>query len=202
MSPSSPPANSSLQVQALTPQSGNEPLSVSPPSSPNLPFLENLPSVNLTNIIVIASISATVILVILFITVRHLRQTVLTLTMLLMLSAVPISVYIANQQTNLQSQAGPNYTPKNISVNQVTSHSFTLLWDTDSPDIGVVRIRMSPDSGSFNQIFQEAETGEIYKHILKIDQLQPATDYYFEILSGGIWYNQQGQPLKVTTASL
>jgi len=201
MSPSSLPASSVLQVQALTPQSGSEPHSPTLPSAPALPFLADLPQINLTNLMVVASISVLVILIILFISVRHLRQTVLTLAMLLMLSAVPVSVYIANQQTNLQSQAGPNYTPKNVSINQVTSHSFTLMWDTDSPDIGVVRVRTSPDSGSFNQIFQESDIGEIYKHILKIDQLQPQTDYYFEILSGGIWYNHLGQPLKVTTSS-
>jgi hypothetical protein len=184
-----------LAVQALTPQSGS-PISTTGPVSSgfDLPFgLSLFQSLVIIGLVVIG-------LVILFIVVfQDVKKAFTIIGLILMTSAVPISVAITNQQTRIQSQAGPNYVPKNVSVNQVISNGFTVVWDTDQPGVGVIRVRPQSQMANNNQIFSEAEDGDIYKHIIKISQLKPNQDYYFEILSGGVWYDDQGQPLHVQT---
>jgi hypothetical protein len=187
--------NHYLQVQALTPQSGAPVVSTS--AAENFSFLPF--GLSTTELSVIGAFFAIGIAILVITQVSNLKKALTILSLILMTSAVPISVVIMNQQTRIESNAGPDYVPKNVIITQVNSSGFSVMWDTDRPGTGVVRIRSKPETTDFNRIFSEPEGGDIYKHIIKIQDLEPNQTYYLEILSGGIWYDNQHQPLKIVT---
>ena len=184
-----------LQVQALTPQSGS-PLVSAPVVSSHFPFPFGLsaPQLALIGTFVLLGIIA-----LLFALVQDIKKVLTILLIGFTTSAVPLSVGIANRRTQLSSQANSENIPKNVIVTQVIPTSFSVLWDTDQPGVGVVRVRRLSDPSVFNQITSEPEGGDIYKHMLKVVNLTPETQYALEILSNGIWYDNQGKPLEITT---
>jgi hypothetical protein len=185
-----------LQVQALTPQSGAPVVSSSNTvSSSNLLF-----GLSSTEITVIGAFFAVGIAILVIVLVNNLKKALTVLSLVLMTSAVPISVIIMNQQTRIESNAGPDYVPKNVIVTQVNSTGFSVMWDTDRPGTGVLRVRSKPETTDFNRIYSEPEGGDIYKHLIKVEGLNPNQAYYLEILSAGVWYDNQHQPLKIITS--
>jgi hypothetical protein len=185
-----------LQVQALTPQSGT---SVKPvPAPPALKLPVNFTPVQL---VFIAGLILIGIVILLAIKIRDFNKIMMVLLIIFVTTALPISVIIMNRQTRLESLAGPEATPKHVQVTQVSRTGFTLLWETDKATVGVIRLRKASDPVNFSRIIQEPEGGEIYRHLLVINNLVPQTAYDFEILSDGVWYDNHGQPLSLTTVS-
>lgn len=184
-----------LQVQALTPHSGISaaiPLKKAP--SPDLPL-----NITLTQAAIFFVLLLIGALGLYFARARRGSAIMALITLAFIASALPVSMYIINRQTHLSSQAVPASTPKNVIVDQTTQTSFRLRWVTDAPEVGVVRVRQTPENGPLNRIISEPEGVDIYTHVLELNNLTPATTYYFEVLSAGVWYDNQGQPLMVKT---
>lgn len=182
-----------LQVHALTPQSGAPdvaPTLLSGP--PTFPFGITIIQLAIFSILAIIGIMA-----LLAVKVHDLNKIILVLTIMFITSAVPVSVMVVNRRTQIESLAGPDPTPKNVIVSQVKNTGFSVLWDTDKPNIGVIRYRLKDDPVNFSRIVSEEEEGQIYRHVLVITDLKPQTPYVFEILSDGTWYDDRGQPLEV-----
>jgi disulfide bond formation protein DsbB len=184
-----------LQVQALTPSSG---VSTSTPyaAGDTLALPLNLSLTQAAIFFVLLFIGA---LGLLFAQARRGTTLFALITLAFITSALPISMYIINRQTGVSSQAVSLATPKNLVVDQVTSTAFTVKWETDSPETGVLRFRQTPENSPLNRIISEPEGSDIYTHNLNPRDLTPNTTYYFEILSHGIWYDNTGQPLTVKT---
>lgn len=184
-----------LQVQALTPQSGAP---VIPPNvatqSTFFPFGLSMVQVALIGCFLLMGIIALLIAL-----VQDMKKVIVILVIGFTTLAIPLSITIANRTTRIESHAGPEYTPKNVIVSNVLPFGFTVKWDTDRPGVGVVRVRKKTDPDNFSRIYSETESGDIYKHVIKVTELTAATDYDMEILSGGVWYDNQGVPLQVTT---
>lgn len=113
---------------------------------------------------------------------------------------IPFSINLARTPTDLESQALAEPTPKNVKVTQVANDSFLVIWQTEVAEVGAVRLGMEPDSSQMSRVFsQEIVDKPTSYHFIKVDKLDPDKDYYFEILSGGSWYNNLGEPVKVHT---
>lgn len=187
--------NHYLQVQALTPHSG---VSSTPPpvgkTEEKLTF-----DLSLTQALIFFALLFIGALGLLFARAKRGSAIFALITLAFITSALPVSMFIINRQTRLSSQAVPVSTPKNVIVDQVTNRGMRILWETDTPEVGVIRLRQTPESSPLNRIISEPEGVDIYSHVLAIADLAPNTLYYFEILSGGVWYDNQGQPLTVKT---
>ena len=184
-----------LQVQALTPSSG---VSTAAPLASVDPSVLPL-NLSLTQAFIFFILLFVGALGLFFAKARRSTTLFALITLAFITSALPISLYIINQQTRTSSQAVSLTPPKNVTVNQVNSTSFTVRWETDSPEIGVLRLRQTPENSPLNRIVSEPEGTDIYTHSLRPNNLTPNTVYYFEILSHGIWYDHAGQPLMITT---
>ncbi len=124
--------------------------------------------------------------------------TVATILMIgLITSTIPLGMQMVKEQQNVESQAAATYQPKDMTVAQVTATSFTITWKTDLPEIGVVRLRSTKDLIPPMTMLQDP--GELMNHSLVAANLQPNTHYYFDILSGGVWYDNNGEPIMVKT---
>jgi hypothetical protein len=183
-----------LKVQALSPASPITQPTAAPSASLDLfSALTSWPALIFIGLITITFVA------LLIVKVKNTGTLISLMLMVLVAGAIPVSVGVVNQQTRLQSQAGPETTPKNVVVANVSPTAFTILWDTDKSNVGTIRVHTSPQMDAFAKIYSEDDQDGIYKHFIRLENLTPSTDYYIEILSSGMWYNHNGTPLKVTT---
>lgn len=183
-----------LRVQALTPESPvSQPTNLSSSPFDLFSVLTSWPALLFIGLITVTFVA------LLIVKVKNTGTLISLLLMVLVAGAIPVSVGVVNQQTRLQSQAGPETTPKNVVVANVSPTAFTILWETDKSNVGTIRVHTSPQMDAFSKIYSEDDQEGIYKHFIRLENLTPSTDYYIEILSSGVWYNQNGTPLKVTT---
>jgi hypothetical protein len=191
--------NHYLQVQALTPENPDISNAV---INGNSSILDTLASGGLPLSLAIFFILLTIGIITLLITRVADINKILTVSFLaLITSAIPYGTKLANEPTRLQSKAGPTEIPKNVIVKDVTPYAFLVTWETDDSNSGVIRLRTEPDTHAEQKVFPESNDGKTSQHSLHITSLSPNTMYYFEILSGADWYNQNGQPLQVKTPS-
>ncbi len=186
-----------LQIQALTPVSGAEPVTIENSD------LQSSTLQQYTSSIVIVFIGMLVVgsIGLLITKTRYINKLVLVLFIAFVTSIIPITMHSLSQQQSVQTQADNDHIPTNVKVTQVTATSFSVLWDTSDYTVGTIRIWDALGNMKYNQIFSEPEGGQIYKHVIVIKDLVPNTSYNFEILSGGEWYNNRGKPLQITTLS-
>lgn len=187
-----------LKVQALTPQSGAPLIS----STSNNSLMQDWFSLSLAQILIFSGILLLALIAIFTLRLNKIKNIGSFLFLLFMASTIPIGVLLTRQSTQIESSASPTYIPKNVIITNVTATSFTLLWETDKSGYGVIRLRSQPEQSPLAKIYQETETEDTYQHSLTISDLVPQTTYYFEILSGDTWFDNAGQPLKVSTPSI
>lgn len=167
--------------------------------TPSSSLLQNLWSPLSISIIIFLVLVALGLITLSVTKIRDVNKVLTVLFMALITSAIPFGTRLAQEQTSLQSKASPINTPKNIVVSAVTATSFTLTWETDAAAIGTIRLRQTHDPSPLQKILTETNHATNYTHALTVSDLNPNTDYYFEILSGSEWYNLNGEPIKVHT---
>ena len=111
---------------------------------------------------------------------------------------LPFTLYALRSPTKTLIKAAPGTIPKNVSVTEVTTSSFTVEWETPAEAIGMVKYGTTADDLTF---FALDEKGNIstQTHRVKVQNLKPKTGYFFEIVSGQLRFNDNGQPLEVET---
>jgi hypothetical protein len=189
-----------LQVQALTPET---PLTVPPSSAPTTNAITDiLASGGLPLSLGIFFVLLTVGIIALLVTKVQDFNKILTISFLaLVTSAIPYGTKLATETTRLQSRASIVSIPKNVEVSNVTATGFDVMWQTDTPNSGALRLRSDQDKKSAQTVYQEPDTDPITSHKISLTNLDPQTTYYFELLSGSVWFNQNGKPLVVATTS-
>jgi hypothetical protein len=182
-----------LQVAALTPQTEVAPVPVkTTPGQGGMIFAA------MQSGLIFVGFAFLALLVTAFRSQKRLA-TVATIMMIgIITSTIPLGMQLVKEQQSVESQAAVTYQPKDMSVTQVTATSFTVSWKTDLPEIGVVRLRTTKDLLPPMTMLQDP--GELMQHSLVAANLKPNTEYYFDILSGGVWYDHDGEPLMVKTA--
>lgn len=186
-----------LNVKSLTPASQPTTTSTASATTSNQASL----SLSLTSTPVIIFFSLLIIgtIGLLITRARDLNKLLMVLAISLIASAIPLTTQILSQETRLTSHAGPEYTPKNVIVYNLTATSFMISWQTDKSDTGIIRVRTTPEVSPHTRIISDSPDQSEYMHHLTVDELEPNNSYYLEILSGGQWYNLNGQPLYIKT---
>jgi len=85
-------------------------------------------------------------------------------------------------------KASPETTPQEVKITNITDNSFTVSWLTEEINIGFVQYG---PTGSLGKTVSQSVPSLI--HYLKIENLQPTTQYYFKV-------NKDSKTYKVITA--
>jgi hypothetical protein len=196
MEPSSSPISQYyLKIQALTPASSSQ--STTTAASPiNPPKQTDYLSLSMY---IFFGMLLVGIFGLLLTKTKNINKMIAVLIISLVTSAIPLAMNLSQQPADISSQAGPELIPKNVIIDQVNKTGFNIYWYTDKIQVGVVKLSLSPDMKTSPQIISEPNTQAASQHQLTIDQLQPDTTYYLQVLSGSDWYDYQGQAIKITT---
>lgn len=107
----------------------------------------------------------------------------------------------------LLTQASVTVAPKNATVTNISTNSFTVTWITSEPTTGLIRIdgklqdsvfydeRISASGTPVNQ-----KLGTYRTHSVTVRNLKPETSYRFQILSNGTSFLDNGKPYETSTA--
>lgn len=183
-----------LQIQALsadqhTETSQPQPLPDSPPSN-----------YTLTAIYIFIGMVIIGTLGLLFTKTRQLNKLIAVLVVSLITSAIPLGLNLTKQTATITSQAGPELTPKQIIVKNVSTSGFSIDWSTDKQQTGIIRLSTSEDMTQNPKIVSSTLKESTSNHQVSVTGLKPGTNYFIEVLSGSEWYNHQGKPIPITTS--
>lgn len=101
-----------------------------------------------------------------------------------------------------ESRVSTNVGPSSVRVTNLTDVGFTILWVSGTKESGFARYGVSSNDLSntaYDQRDGMAAKGTYYVHSVKLERLQPATKYYYEIVSGEDTYNNNERKYSVTT---
>jgi len=125
------------------------------------------------------------------------RQRIPTLLVLILIIAIiglGLFIYFMNRTNNQKKIIEMN--PQELLVANITDNSASVIWHTDKPVIGKVKINDNSinDERDINTAPQERVS-----HFVTISNLAPQTDYQFHIEMNGLTYPDQ--PIKFKTIS-
>jgi len=91
-----------------------------------------------------------------------------------------------------------------IQITNLTDTGFTIIWLSGEKEKGYISYGTSVNDLSL-EVSDERDSittrGEYYVHVVSLSRLQPETEYFFEIHSGGTVYDNNGNKYEVTTFS-
>lgn len=182
-----------LTVQALTPVANQ---TTHGPVVTQASF--NLVSLALPAAIVFISVIIIGTLIIFILKAKKAAYFMTVFILALTLGSLPPGLTLMRQPASLETKADADHVPKNLIVDQVTPNTFTVGWQTDRATVGAIRINAADQPDNLARVVSETNQ-DVYSHLITVTNLNPGTAYYFTVLSAGAWYQNQDQPLKVTT---
>jgi hypothetical protein len=102
------------------------------------------------------------------------------------------------------TKAATGATPKQVTITNITDHSFTVTYVTDSLVLGSVSSGIDSKFGTLTLDERDlAATSPIPHHVhsIQVQNLTPTTHFFFAIISDGEKYLLQNKPYEVSTAS-
>ncbi|MDP3998740.1 MAG: fibronectin type III domain-containing protein [bacterium] len=125
------------------------------------------------------------------------------LGILILLLGVISTAYLTQRVQLFFLEAGPTVFPQNVQITNVGPGSFSVSWiTTGNPLPGYVKYGKSASFGkiAMDERDQNIETlGKYVVHHTNVVNLDPSTTYYFELVSEGKEYDQNGSPYTVKT---
>jgi uncharacterized membrane protein YhaH (DUF805 family) len=114
--------------------------------------------------------------------------------------AIPLTMGLVLRQSGVLTRASVVEAPREVQVVDVTSNSFRVNWETDGVQYGALRYGTEPYSEAFTMtVLEVGGLARSQEHDVLVTSLTPDTDYYFEILSGSHWYDNEGVLLTAHT---
>lgn len=107
-----------------------------------------------------------------------------------------VGVALIGQRQIFRLGASADSAPQDVRVSNVTDSSFTVSWFTTKPTIGYV------NWGATTALGKSSEIGGLSTqtvHSVTIDGLEPSTNYYLVINSGGVEFDNNGIAWSVAT---
>lgn len=88
--------------------------------------------------------------------------------------------------------------PRKVRLTDINDRQFAVVWITPQQEIGSLVYGTSPDN--LNQSAPDVRSEPNgFAHLVRVGKLAPNKIYYFEIISGGIRYDNDGVPWEVET---
>lgn len=112
-------------------------------------------------------------------------------------------VFLASQKQFFNSRASVSAQPKNITIANVSSRSFSVYWTTDIPETGFLQSGVTSsllDKNTLDERDQDAPKKH-QLHFITVNNLYPGTTYFFKVYSGAEAF-PKSEILEVRTSSL
>ncbi len=126
----------------------------------------------------------------------------LSIVFLLILGFFTVS-FVTQNKVNPFSQASGSGQPENIRITNLSSTSFTISYTTTESTSGTISYQQAGQANTV--VFDDRDntnTSNNHKlHYFTLKNLQPDTNYLFNILSGGNTYENGGHPYSIKTLS-
>lgn len=129
------------------------------------------------------------------------RQVKLPTILVLMLLVLGVAVGVVLVQTRqvFKAAADPSEIPQQVKITDITEKSFVVSWVTEKPTLGFISYGTSESLGTVaNQKSPPSQNSLVHRVI--IENLKPATNYFFKVGSGKNTFDKNGQPYQVKTA--
>lgn len=126
------------------------------------------------------------------------------LGIILILLGIPLTTFVAKNQTVFKSKASNSQEPRNVKITNITDTSFTITYQTESPSTGSISYGNDKKLGEFELEDLDREKGSFSPkkiHSMSVKKLTPATRYYLTIISGSNTYLNNDAPFEVTTGN-
>lgn len=117
---------------------------------------------------------------------------------LLVATVILVGIAIINNFRLKKTSTEENIVPKDVRVSNITESSFNVSWVTNTKIEGSVNWNNSSSNLKNNR--DDFVKYPSYTHSVKIDNLTPSTDYYFNIISNERAFNNNGTPWQLKTA--
>lgn len=119
----------------------------------------------------------------------------------ILLGGLAITTLLIQQGTFTTSKASPQEEPHNVSIVNITDDSFTVIFTTNSPTVGAVSIEnITPPRLFYDKRDSSGQKG-FSSHFITVTDLNPKTNYTFNVISNGDIYLDQGKAYVVTTGN-
>ncbi|OGY20784.1 MAG: hypothetical protein A3A65_01255 [Candidatus Chisholmbacteria bacterium RIFCSPLOWO2_01_FULL_49_14] len=131
---------------------------------------------------------------------RDFKRFQMALLVAFVAGAIPLTMGMVLQRSGVLTKASVLETPQDVQVSGISTESFRVTWETTDTQYGALRYGNEPFSEALEQT--ALEVGGLQRtneHSVVVKNLEPDTDYYFELLSGAHWFDQGGVLLSVHT---
>ncbi|MFH1863882.1 MAG: fibronectin type III domain-containing protein [bacterium] len=118
--------------------------------------------------------------------------------MLILIVSLALGVSLVSYKQVFRIGASGELSPKDVRISNISDSSVTVSWITDKATTGVVKYGSGESSA--NSIAKEETGAESLTHMSKLTGLKTDTTYFFEIVSGGKNFDNNGVLWQIRTA--
>lgn len=120
------------------------------------------------------------------------------LGLVVLVVGVVAGIFLVQNRQIFAPKASPEETPQMVKITNITNRSFSVSWITDKKTTGFVSFGKTGSLGATsNQTASLGETSNV--HYVQVENLIPATQYFFKVGSGKNLFDNDGQPYTITT---
>lgn len=113
-----------------------------------------------------------------------------------LIAGLAAGVLLVQQKQYFNASASGDLSPNDVRISNVSSNSFTVSWYTNKDTVGSVYWGIDADT---KQSTFDEDVALKKIHYVRISGLQPSTNYYFRLTSGGQVFDNYGVPWTINT---
>ncbi|MBI2597106.1 fibronectin type III domain-containing protein [Candidatus Daviesbacteria bacterium] len=128
----------------------------------------------------------------------------ITVTVLLLLIiSLPAVLYLVSKQTQFFSKASAGSEPNEIQITNLADNSFTVSFTTTAQVPVFIQYGASESLGfAATDDQDQSNSSPRFTHHITLKNLDPETEIYYKINSGGKIFDKSGQPFQQRTAQV
>lgn len=108
-----------------------------------------------------------------------------TLALFLLVIGIGVTMLLVNQGVFIVTRASPEQTPQNVTVTNITPHSFTVSFTTLEKTVAAVSVVVNGEERLLFDNRDNDQKNAYYSHEITVSNLQPNSNYGYKILSNG-----------------
>lgn len=119
--------------------------------------------------------------------------------MIILILGLVAGVFLVRNQTIFRLGATAELAPKDVRFSNLKDNSLTISWTTDKETSGFVK--WGKDKTNLDKTTLDEIKTQSFTHAVTLNSLDPETQYFLRISSGGEDFDNNGLPWEVTTAT-
>ncbi len=129
------------------------------------------------------------------------RRIPTTFAVFVLLMSILITSFLVQKGAVFISRAGPNKTPENVFVSNITDSSFTVNFTTEAQTVAGLSVEggRAPFVVYDDRNKNASDQKPFFAHYITVSDLDPNTTYQFSILADGETYLDKGKKYSATT---